>query len=274
MGAGVNELSVEREEACERWFIRRGLPHFIHRYNAAEDVFTRALPVLSLVFVLELVVATDTDWNAAQNAGALAVGLGVMVGGFALINRMRGRPLFRRPEDVGLWELSTFVLLPALLPLLIGGRLGGAVLTVCFNLAFLAVVATFITFGIFPMIRWAVTHTFEEIGGLLRLMARALPLVLVFSMFIFLNAELWQVANDFTATYFWAAVGVLAAVGSLFVLLRLPKEVDALRRQAVPVVQVAFEQCGDRRPLVMAHVVFADLVCIVGETIGESIGFR
>ena len=45
-------LTEERENDVERWFIRRGLPHFIHNYNAAEDVFTRALPILSLVLSL------------------------------------------------------------------------------------------------------------------------------------------------------------------------------------------------------------------------------
>ena len=38
----------------ERWFIRQGIPHFIHRYSAGQDVLTRAVPVLSLVFLGEL----------------------------------------------------------------------------------------------------------------------------------------------------------------------------------------------------------------------------
>jgi hypothetical protein len=226
----VTELSAQRESQVERWFVRRGLPHFIHEYNAAEDVFTRTLPALTLVFVLELVLAADTDWSAGQNIAALAVGVAVMTGGFAAVNRVRGRPAFQRPRDVGAVEVAIFVMLPALLPLLIGGRIEGALLTVAFNLAALAVIAGVVTFGVLPMIRWAAHHTIGEIGGLLRLMARSLPLVLVFSMFIFLNAELWQVANDFTSAYFWVAIGAMAAVGSLFVLLRLPREVEELQR--------------------------------------------
>ena len=226
------ELTADRESEIERWFVRRGLPHFIHNYNAAEDVFTRALPTLTVVFVVELVFAADTEWSRGHNLVALLAGLGVMAAGFAIVNRLRRRRLFQRPEDVGVVELAIFVVLPALLPLVIGGRLKGTLLTVGFNLIILAVVAAVVTFGIIPMIRWAALHTLKELGGLLRLMARSLPLVLVFSMFIFLNAELWQVADDFTAAYFWATVGVLSGVGSLFVLLRLPKEVDALRRFA------------------------------------------
>jgi len=209
--------------------VRRGIPHFIHEYNASEDVFTRALPVLSLVFLAEIVVAADTEWGVGQNVLAVLFGIALLAGGYGAVNRMRDRPAFRPPDDVGLVELVAFVLLPALLPLIIGWRVKGFFLTVGFNLIVLAVLYGVILYGLVPMARWAIVESVQQLGGLARLMARSLPLVLVFSMFIFLNAELWQVADDFTGTYFWVSVGVLASVGSLFVLLRLPKEVQALR---------------------------------------------
>ncbi len=221
--------SEDLHDATERWFVRRGIPHFIHEYNASEDVFTRALPVLSLVFLAEIVVAADTEWGVGQNVLAVLFGIALLAGGYGAVNRMRDRPAFRPPDDVGLVELVAFVLLPALLPLIIGWRVKGFFLTVGFNLIVLAVLYGVILYGLVPMARWAIVESVQQLGGLARLMARSLPLVLVFSMFIFLNAELWQVADDFTGTYFWVSVGVLASVGSLFVLLRLPKEVQALR---------------------------------------------
>ena len=33
----------------ERWFVRRGVPHFIDHYTAVTDIWTRALPPLSLL---------------------------------------------------------------------------------------------------------------------------------------------------------------------------------------------------------------------------------
>ena len=222
-------MAEELTDATEEWFIHRGIPHFINEYNAAEDVFTRSLPVLSIFFLAEVVVAADTDWTFGQNVLALMGGFALMLVGYVLVNRWRSRQLFRRPDSVGLPELATFVLLPALLPLLIGGRLRGALLTLGFNALVLLMVYLVLGFGLLPMARWAVWHTFSQLGGMVRLMARSLPLVLVFSMFIFLNAELWQVADDFTWGYFALSVGTLGFVGSLFVLLRLPKEVEALR---------------------------------------------
>ncbi|HEX2118343.1 MAG TPA: hypothetical protein VHF91_04100 [Acidimicrobiales bacterium] len=43
-------------EAVERWFRSRGIPHFIGDYSASRDVFTRAVPTLTVVVVLEEVL--------------------------------------------------------------------------------------------------------------------------------------------------------------------------------------------------------------------------
>lgn len=223
-------LDPKLQDATERWFIRRGIPHFIDRYNASEDVFTRALPILSLVFVFEGLTAADFDWSWWQNAIALLAGAALLASLFVAYNRILGRAPWQRPDSVGVPELLGFVLLPALLPLVIGGRVGGFVLTILANVAILIVVYFVTLYGLVPMTRWAVAHMWGAIGGLGRLMARSLPLVLVFSMFIFLNAEAWQVAADFTPAYFALAAGSLIGIASLFVVLRLPREVDALRR--------------------------------------------
>ncbi len=230
MTSEVDGLDPELQEATEAWFVHRGIPHFIDQYNASEDVFTRALPILSLVFLVEVVGAAHTEWNWWQNAFALLAGVVVLASSYAALNRLRGRPLFNRPNTVGLVELAGFVFLPALLPLVIGGRWRDALVTIGTNVAIVVVVYFVLLYGLVPMLRWALGHMWSELGGIVRLMARSLPLVLIFSMFIFLNAELWQVASDFTVTYFAIAVGVLLAIASIFILLRLPREVDALRR--------------------------------------------
>ena len=66
--------------ATERWLIARGTPHLIEGYNATEDVFTRALPLFTIVFLLELSVALSSEWTWWQNLLAA-------VGAFALAAR-------------------------------------------------------------------------------------------------------------------------------------------------------------------------------------------
>lgn len=223
-------LDPQVQEATERWFLRRGIPHFIDSYNAAEDIFTRALPVLTIAFLVEFVAAADTEWDWWHNSLAMLGGFALLLGMYALFNRWRGRRPLQRPDDVGPAELVAFVVIPALLPLIIGGRWRGALITVGLNIGILIVLYVVLLYGLVPTARWALGHMFRQLGGIGRLMVRSLPLVSVFSMFIFLNAEIWQVAADFTPTYFFVAVGVLLAIATVFVLFRLPKEVDSLRR--------------------------------------------
>src|SRR5437762_13627914 len=47
----VSERQIQEYEAA---FRRAGLPNLIEDYSAAEDIFTRALPLLGLVFLLEI----------------------------------------------------------------------------------------------------------------------------------------------------------------------------------------------------------------------------
>ena len=66
----------------EKWFIKRGLPHFIENYKATEDVFNRALPlfVVLVVFQMGLVLTSNTvTWKDRLIGGA--VGVAVLVSG-------------------------------------------------------------------------------------------------------------------------------------------------------------------------------------------------
>src|SRR3954452_422881 len=109
-------------EDYERQFRRAGLPAFIDDYSATRDVYTRAAPVLTLVFLGEMLGAIDLQWSWIANVGAAVGGLGVLVLGLAAAHVMRGRPPYALPQDVGKVELALFVLVPALLPLLFGGQ--------------------------------------------------------------------------------------------------------------------------------------------------------
>src|SRR5690606_3361502 len=83
----------------ERWFLRRGIPHFIEDYRAGEDVFTRALPILALVFIVEVAGAASLGWTWWQNASAVAAGAVLVAGIWAGVNRLRGRRAFHPPDD-------------------------------------------------------------------------------------------------------------------------------------------------------------------------------
>ena len=67
--------------AYERRLRRAGLPLLIEDYSAYEDIFTRAVPLLSLVVTGELLGAVDRDWPWWANTLALIGALAIVAGG-------------------------------------------------------------------------------------------------------------------------------------------------------------------------------------------------
>ena len=113
----------------ERSFRRAGLPTFIRGYSARQ-AFAKALPLLTLVFVLEILNALNFDFGFWTNVGFLAGGIGISLGIIGALNVARGQPFFSVPRRVGPAEMLVFVLVPSLLPLLLGGQVTSAVVTI------------------------------------------------------------------------------------------------------------------------------------------------
>jgi hypothetical protein len=213
----------------ERWFLRRGVPHLIANYNAAEDVFTRVLPLLTVIFLLSMVGALNDDFSIGENIGVAIGGLGVLLAIWAAVNWLRGvRPLLTRPQRVGRLELAVFIFGPALVPIVFGGQFSTAGLTVLTNLVILGTVYLGASYGVIAILSWAVRRLFSDIGGAVRIGMRALPLLLLFNAFLFINAEVWQVTSRIDVALLLAALGLFVVLGVVFLLSRLPGEVSEL----------------------------------------------
>ena len=77
------------------------------------------------------------------------------------------------------------------------------------------------------MVTWALRRTFRSLGLLFPLATRALPLLLLFITFLFINAEVWQVASSLDGGVLWLTVLLFAGVAIGFLLVRLDEELDA-----------------------------------------------
>ena len=199
--------------------MRRGLPHLIDSYSVSEDILTRTAPFLALVVFVELFLSFGDRWAGFAQVVAFVVGFASMAGGFAVVNRLRGRRAMQLPDDIGWLEIGLYLLLPAI-PTAIGAEgsvLEAVVFIVVVNLVILVLAALVTGWGLLPMLRWSVGQLRVQISQVFDLALKSLPILLLFSAFIFLNAEMWQVANDFTLPLFAAVAAVLVAVGSAFV---------------------------------------------------------
>ena len=263
----------------ERWFVRRGIPHFIEDYSASQDIFTRAAPLLTFIFLIEVFAALNFEaWWA--NTLAVLGAFGLVLGAWALVNRGRGRRPLQRPTSIGTVELTVFVLVPPLVPVVFGGNLEGAAGLVAINLGLLLLIYLVTSFAIVPLLGWATGRLFRQLTETLLLFARALPLLLLFVTFLFINAEVWQVSANLFGPLFWGTIGLFAAFGTLFILVRLPREVEGLGRfeswarvhdrcAATPVGEAASDLTGTPRPRPLGRIQWINvgLVILFGQAL-------
>lgn len=213
----------------ERRFRRAGLPLLSEDFSARSDVFNRAFPLLALVLLAELLAALDVDWSPLANAAAIAGALTVTLAAVALVNRMRGRAALAVPEDVGAVELALFALVPAAVLGTVHGGWGLVVLAG--NLALLGLVALAYGFGLGAIVVWAARRLSGQLARSLLLLARAIPLLLIFALVLFVNTEMWQVFANRSGPTLAATGLLLALVATAFLAVRLPREVTLLERE-------------------------------------------
>jgi hypothetical protein len=209
-------------------FHHAGLPLFDEDFKASTDVFNRAVPLLGLVFIGELLGAVQLEWSLLANLAALAGGLAILLTAMGIVNVVRERPFFSRPRTVGRAELAAFVLVPALLPLIFGGQTTSAWVTALSNLALLAVIYAVYGYGLLWILRWVAVRLTDQLRTSFLLLAKAVPLLMIFGLLSFMSTEMWQVFA-LEPEGGLVIIGVLfVGLGSAFLLARLPREVKTL----------------------------------------------
>ena len=164
------------------------------------------------------------DWSLARNLGAAAVVVALLFATWMLTNRLRHRPPLSRPRDLGPPELAAFLIGPAL-PALVFEQWGDALQAVIEGASVLVVIYVATSYGVVPLMGWAASQTFARLGSVGRMLTRALPLLLLFTTFLFINAEVWQVAGTLQGPVYVVTLGLFFVLGSAFVLSRIPASI-------------------------------------------------
>ncbi|MCF6377206.1 hypothetical protein L2K70_06295 [Nocardioides KLBMP 9356] len=77
-----------------------------------------------------------------------------------------------------------------------------------------------------PILGFALSRTLGSLRYLVPMASRALPLLLVFVTFLFVNAEAWQMTSNLRFGTLWFTVLLMLGLAVLFLMTRLPEEVD------------------------------------------------
>ena len=78
------------------------------------------------------------------------------------------------------------------------------------------------SYGVVPLLGWAGRRTWAQVPAFLNLIVRALPLLLLFMTFLFVNAEVWEVAGTLYGLAYVIALAMFFVLGNVFLLSRLP----------------------------------------------------
>ena len=232
MTEAVSEADREARIAeCRRRFRESGLPLLDDDFSASTNVFNRAAPLLALVFLGEMLGAVSLEWSLLANLAAILGGLAILLAAAAVVNHFRGRPLGAMPEDVGRIELAAFVLVPALLPLIFGGQTRSAWVTALGNLALLLLIYAVLGYGLISILQWVGRRLWHQLLASFMLLARAVPLLMIFALLAFMSTEMWQVFSLIPDGNFVAVALLFIGLGTVFLLARLPREVRALEEE-------------------------------------------
>ena len=93
------------------------------------------------------------------------------------------------------------------------------------NVALLSIVLyCLFTLRAWVIATWAARRTFSSLGLLFPLVTRALPLLLLFVTFLFINAEVWEISARLDGRVMWLTVALFLTITVGFLLARLPEE--------------------------------------------------
>jgi hypothetical protein len=215
-------------DATERWFVKRGLPHFIAGYNASQDIWTRAVPALTVLFVLELLLASKAGWAWWLDLIAIASAFVLALTAWAVANRVRGRRLFVRPDDLGPYEVAVFVVVPAIVPVIFGRQFRQGVAIAVANVLLVACIYAVTSYGIVPMTRWGIGQLLRQVESVFSLFFRALPLLILVLALLLFTTEVWQTAAELDTLKMTLAVGFFMLIGTAFAVVRIPRQIGEL----------------------------------------------
>lgn len=86
------------------------------------------------------------------------------------------------------------------------------------------------SYAVLPMAVWSLRVLAGQLGNVAVVVARTMPVLLLFSIFMFPNAEMWKVSAEIPTPFFLGVVALFVALGSGFLVLRLPHDVGARER--------------------------------------------
>jgi len=239
------ERDLYRWNEVEEWFLRRGMPTVARSSARFGNTLLRAAPVLLgfVVFtmLIDIVELTWREIDAEAHANdefpvwylwALAASTiaGIVAGVLAHLV-VRRRPLrVRDMELIATGAPVALLLLPVLEAVL--GVETDLVGNVIANLVTIAIMLGLTRIGFGAIFVWSIRQALSQGRAVTSMAARAIPMILLVSLFAYLSDGMWMVTSALSRDDLWQVVVILLAIAGGFVLVVIRDEMRAMTRGA------------------------------------------
>ena len=218
----------------ERWFARKGVPQLIEGYSSERAMDWRAAPLISLWLIFGTLRdwGTRPDWPPAANAVGVIATIGWMALVWAVLSRLRGRPMRERPSTFDVVDIATMAFLPVLPAALIDGDSGEGIRAFLGALTGIGAIYVIIGFGLIEIAAWAIERLWLEITHIVELVARTLPVLLILVVFLLFATEMWEAAHAMSWVELGLVVLLLLIMAALLVVISFRRELARIETRA------------------------------------------
>jgi hypothetical protein len=220
---GDPDLVQAELHAKERAFRRLGLPTFERGFNAPDDIFGPAAPMLTVAFIVQCLLGVEIEGSRPLFLIAgVTLGIVVAIAAMMTVNLLRGRHLLAIPERVGWPEVAVFIVVPPALELFVGDGLIAAVTMTVQQFAIVGLAWVLFGFGLLPVLVWTWRHFGRTLKRSGRILMKAVPLMIFFSFVLFFTQEIWQVWGRAEPWQIGMTTLLFAAIASYFIAAHIP----------------------------------------------------
>ncbi len=212
-------LTSHERLAVERWFVGRGVPQFVEGYGSEAMLDARAAPFIGAWLVLGTVLywGVNPAWPPVANiAGTLATLAAVAVG-FVAVRALRRRPAITPTMTFDVLEIGLLAAIPAVVAGLIDSSFRESVVAFLNCLLGIGLIYVVILFGLVELAIWALGRLWSQFAGIIGLLARTLPVLLILVIFLLFAAEIWEAAHALHGGEVAAILLLLVLIATLLV---------------------------------------------------------
>jgi hypothetical protein len=218
----------------ERWFARKGVPQLIEGYSSERAMDWRAAPLISLWLIFGTLRdwGTRPDWPPTANVAGVVATIGWMALVWAVLCRLRGRPIRERPPTFDIVDIAMMAFLPVLPAAVIDADAGEGLRAFLGALTGIGAIYVIIGFGLIEIAAWAIARLWLEITHIVELVARTLPVLLILVVFLLFAAEMWEAAHAMSWIELGLVVLLFLIVAALLVIISFRGELAGMETRA------------------------------------------